>query len=74
MTLPNSYTASVGIALSQPLLRGFGTEVNEANIFLARRDYRVVQGCTLVIALSYVTVNLLVDLAYGLADPRIRTS
>ena len=29
-------------------------------------------GCTLVIAVSYVGVNLLVDLAYGLADPRVR--
>jgi peptide/nickel transport system permease protein len=48
---------------------GIGTLLLEA---IARRDYRVVQGCTLVIAISYVTVNLLVDLAYGLADPRIR--
>jgi peptide/nickel transport system permease protein len=48
---------------------GIGTLLLEA---IARRDYRVVQGCTLVIAVSYVTVNLLVDLAYGLADPRIR--
>jgi peptide/nickel transport system permease protein len=39
---------------------------------IAERDYRVVQGCTLVIACIYVVVNLLVDLAYGLADPRIR--
>ncbi len=39
---------------------------------IGQRDYRVVQGCTLVIALSYVLVNLLVDLAYGAADPRIR--
>jgi ABC-type dipeptide/oligopeptide/nickel transport system permease component len=36
------------------------------------RDYRLVQGCTLVVATSYVLVNLLVDLAYGAADPRIR--
>jgi peptide/nickel transport system permease protein len=48
---------------------GIGTLLLEA---ISRRDYRVVQGCTLVIAVSYVTVNLLVDLAYGLADPRIR--
>ena len=48
---------------------GIGTLLLEA---IAQRDYRVVQGCTLVIALSYVTVNLLVDLAYGVADPRIR--
>jgi ABC-type dipeptide/oligopeptide/nickel transport system permease component len=48
---------------------GIGTLLLEA---ISARDYRVVQGCTLVIAVSYVTVNLLVDLAYGLADPRIR--
>jgi ABC-type dipeptide/oligopeptide/nickel transport system permease component len=48
---------------------GIGTLLLEA---ISQRDYRVVQGCTLVIAISYVTVNLLVDLAYGLADPRIR--
>ena len=48
---------------------GIGTLLLEA---ISQRDYRVVQGCTLVIAISYVTVNLFVDLAYGLADPRIR--
>ncbi len=41
---------------------------------ISQRDYRVVQGCTLVIAVSYVLVNLLVDLCYGAADPRIRLS
>jgi ABC-type dipeptide/oligopeptide/nickel transport system permease component len=39
---------------------------------IAERNYPVVQGCVLVIAVIYVTVNLLVDLAYGLTDPRIR--
>jgi len=36
------------------------------------RDYPVVQGCVLVIAVTYVTVNLATDLAYGWFDPRIR--
>jgi ABC-type dipeptide/oligopeptide/nickel transport system permease component len=36
------------------------------------RDYPLVQGCILLIALTYVTMNLLTDLAYGLLDPRIR--
>jgi len=36
------------------------------------RDYPLVQGCILLIALTYVSVNLLTDLAYGLLDPRIR--
>ena len=36
------------------------------------RDYPLVQGCILVIAFTYVGVNLLTDLAYGWIDPRIR--
>lgn len=36
------------------------------------RDYPMVQGCILLIAVTYVAVNLLTDLAYGVADPRIR--
>jgi ABC-type dipeptide/oligopeptide/nickel transport system permease component len=39
---------------------------------ISRRDYPVVQGTVLVIAVIYVLVNIAVDLAYGLADPRIR--
>ena len=36
------------------------------------RDYPLVQGCILFIAVTYVGVNLLVDLAYAWLDPRIR--
>jgi peptide/nickel transport system permease protein len=36
------------------------------------RDYPAVQGCILLIAITYVAVNLLTDLLYGLLDPRIR--
>jgi peptide/nickel transport system permease protein len=36
------------------------------------RDYPTVQGCVLLIAVSYVGVNLLTDLTYGFLDPRIR--
>ena len=36
------------------------------------RDYPLVQGCILLIAITYVTVNLLTDLVYGVLDPRIR--
>ena len=35
------------------------------------RDYPLVQGCVLVIAVSYILVNFLTDLAYRLVDPRI---
>ncbi|MCB1490140.1 MAG: ABC transporter permease [Bauldia sp.] len=37
------------------------------------RDYPVVQGVVLVAATGYVFVNLAIDLAYGLVDPRVRT-
>jgi peptide/nickel transport system permease protein len=36
------------------------------------RDYPMVQGCILLIAVTYVAVNLLTDLMYGVLDPRIR--
>jgi peptide/nickel transport system permease protein len=50
---------------------GLGTLFLDA--FFAR-DIPVVQGCVLVIALVYVLVNLLVDLLYGVIDPRVRLS
>jgi len=36
------------------------------------RDYPIVQGCILFIAVTYVGMNLLTDLVYGVLDPRIR--
>ena len=36
------------------------------------RDYPLVQGCILFIAVVYVMVNLITDLIYGVLDPRIR--
>jgi ABC-type dipeptide/oligopeptide/nickel transport system permease component len=36
------------------------------------RDYPLVQGCILLIAVTYVAMNLLVDLLYAWLDPRIR--
>ena len=36
------------------------------------RDYPLVQGCVLLIAVTYVAMNLLADLTYGFLDPRIR--
>jgi peptide/nickel transport system permease protein len=37
-----------------------------------QRDYSIIQGITLIFALSYALVNLVVDLSYTLFDPRIR--
>jgi peptide/nickel transport system permease protein len=36
------------------------------------RDYPLVQGCILLIAVTYVAMNVLTDVVYGLLDPRIR--
>jgi ABC-type dipeptide/oligopeptide/nickel transport system permease component len=36
------------------------------------RDYPVVQGCILMIALTYIVANVLTDFAYRLLDPRIK--
>lgn len=36
------------------------------------RDYPLVQGCILIIASSYLVINLLTDILYHVADPRIR--
>jgi dipeptide transport system permease protein len=39
---------------------------------IARRDYPVVQAGILISALIFIAANLVVDLLYGVADPRIR--
>ena len=39
---------------------------------IVQRDYAVVQGGVLAIAIMFVTVNIAVDLLYGYLDPRIR--
>lgn len=37
-----------------------------------RRDFAVIQGSVLLIAVSYVLINLVIDLLYGVIDPRVR--
>lgn len=39
---------------------------------IAKRDYRIVQGCVLVISVTYILANTLTDLVYSWLDPRIR--
>jgi peptide/nickel transport system permease protein len=41
---------------------------------IGARDYLLVQGCVLVIAIGFVLANFVADLAYGLLDPRVRRS
>jgi peptide/nickel transport system permease protein len=48
---------------------GVGTFVLDA---VYKRDYPVVQAAVLVVATVYIVTNLLVDLLYGVLDPRIR--
>jgi peptide/nickel transport system permease protein len=36
------------------------------------RDYPVLQGAVLLLALSYVIINLLIDLVYKWLNPRVR--
>ncbi len=39
---------------------------------IEKRDYPVTQACVLIVALSYVLVNLLTDTLYRFADPRVK--
>ncbi len=66
----------VGLLLSGAVLTervfafpGIGSFLYEA---ISHRDYSVIQGFILVIAVLIVLVNLLVDIAYGVIDPRVR--
>jgi peptide/nickel transport system permease protein len=48
---------------------GVGSALADA---IFNRDYAVLQGFILILAVVYVLVNLLVDISYGLLDPRVR--
>jgi peptide/nickel transport system permease protein len=50
-------------------LAGVGRTLFEA---ITGRDYVVIQGFTLIIAVIYLTANLIVDVSYGFLDPRVR--
>jgi len=50
-------------------LPGIGTMVVNA---VSNRDYPVVQGGVLTIALMFILVNLATDLLYGVLNPRLR--
>jgi peptide/nickel transport system permease protein len=52
-------------------LAGIGRTVFES---ITGRDYIVIQGLALVVAVIYVLVNLVVDISYGFLDPRVRVS
>jgi peptide/nickel transport system permease protein len=50
-------------------LGGLGSLLIDA---VQRRDYPVVQGMTIFIAALFIIINLLVDVLYGIVDPRVR--
>jgi peptide/nickel transport system permease protein len=50
-------------------LPGMGRILYDA---ITARDYVIVQGFTLVVAVLFVIINLITDLTYGFLDPRIR--
>lgn len=50
---------------------GLGRLVYEA---VAARDYPLIQGAVLLVAVMFIVVNLVVDVLYAIADPRIRVS
>ena len=52
-------------------LAGLGRTLYEA---ITARDYIIVQGFTLIVAVGFVVVNLIVDISYAFLDPRIRMS
>ena len=64
-------TLFAGAVLTETIFSfaGVGRMLFEA---ITARDYPIVQGFTVVIAVGYVVVNLLVDLSYAFIDPRIK--
>ena len=50
-------------------LAGVGRTLFEG---ITARDFPIIQGFVLFIAIGYVTLNLLIDLSYSFLDPRIR--
>ena len=80
MTSSRSFLTVIGVSLASLLsgavltetvfnIPGLGREMFDAII---ARDYPVVVGAVMWLALTFVTVNLLVDLLYAWLDPRIR--
>lgn len=50
-------------------LPGLGTTIGTA---IAQKDFLVVQGVVVVIAVGFILINFLVDALYGVLDPRVR--
>jgi ABC-type dipeptide/oligopeptide/nickel transport system permease component len=64
--------AVVGVFIVEDFFNipGIGEETINA---ISQRDFPIVQGVTILLASAVVFMNLVTDVAYGLADPRIKT-
>ncbi len=64
--------AVVGVFIVEVLFNipGIGSETVSA---ITQRDFPVVQGTVILLSLAIVLMNLLTDVAYGFADPRIKS-
>jgi peptide/nickel transport system permease protein len=70
------------IGLQAPLLIGGAVIIEQIFVLpgmglllldaVRQRDYPIVTGLFLIVGVAVVTINLLVDLSYGLLDPRVR--
>ena len=60
-----------GAVLTETIFRlgGVGQAVVES---IEGRDYQVIQGFTVVVAIAFLAINLLVDISYARLDPRVR--
>jgi peptide/nickel transport system permease protein len=77
-SIPIVTTIGIGVALliggvvvteSVFAIPGLGRLTVDA---ILRRDYPIIQGVILIFSAMYVLINLLIDIAYTLLDPRIR--
>lgn len=72
-----SFAIAIGNVVSGSILTevvfsypGIGAQLNSAVLAL---DYPLIQGCFLIIAISVMIANLVVDLLYSRLDPRVKT-
>ena len=60
-----------GAVLTETIFRlgGVGSAIYEA---VLGRDYQIIQGFTVLVAIAFILVNLIVDVSYAKLDPRVR--
>jgi peptide/nickel transport system permease protein len=60
-----------GAVLTETIFRlgGVGSAIYES---ILSRDYQIIQGFSVLVAVGFIIVNLLVDISYAKLDPRVR--